>query len=460
MPNGNPRTGIRNMDDDVVISSDVEEVDDNVPHRRGCALSSKDPATENTVDNVLGPRLFSLLWEGYRLHPYRHNTSAYNKARAMELLVQGYTVIAVPALWSARDRGAALLNLRRDLSTMPEFKPEYVASLADPSAPAPQLVGGGFAALGNPSSFHLPSVRHYRDISHDLMEMVLQEYVQLPDFTATHPEFADINLGDVNVSQVMDRILVRCRGQAPTADSWHRDNSPAANDGTRRPRDEQAFLVFGGWLNPAVESHGAQKFTCKPGSHAHVDKTTALGFDKITDEGVLRELNANPTTVDVPPGCILLFHSNILHNVYSVEARADMFRIFLGMYISTSTEALYPGNTAQFLKDMDAFAAMVEKSSQVPRMYPILWWSLHIEKLLKFSAEAFDDSMLITKRRYFTKLKKSADVRVIPEEMDSLAVLAQKGLLTYNIPQYKLAELQKYLPHPMCSGAEHEHAHK
>ena len=118
MPNGNPVPGIRNMDDDVVIiSSDVEEVDDDVPHRRGCAPSSKDPATENTVDNVLGPRLFSLLWEGYRLHPYRHNTVAYNKARAMELLVQGYTVIAVPALWNVRDRRAALLNLRHDLST-------------------------------------------------------------------------------------------------------------------------------------------------------------------------------------------------------------------------------------------------------------------------------------------------------------------------------------------------------
>ena len=71
-----------------------------------------------------------------------------------------------------------MMALRRDLSTMPEYVPDKIASIADPSVPLPSigLVGGDFAALGNPSSFHLEAVRRYRDVCNNIMEMVLKAY--------------------------------------------------------------------------------------------------------------------------------------------------------------------------------------------------------------------------------------------------------------------------------------------
>ena len=134
---------------------------------------------------------------------------------------QGYTVI--PLLdHSINDRF---------LETLKKF-PEITQNTT-------QYVLGGFSALGNPASFHNDLVRELRLQAHGPVQSVLSE-------------FADPGQ---KFEQIPDRMMFRPKGQVPTAESWHRDESKLAKPGDK---------IFGGWLNLDSKS---QYFSCCPGTH-------------------------------------------------------------------------------------------------------------------------------------------------------------------------------------------------
>ena len=156
---------------------------------------------------------------------------------------------------------------------------------------------GGFGALANPSSFHHPWVRKMREM---LMCEIL-DYDVLP-------------VEGRNLEQVFDRVMFRRKGDKPTAESVHRDEAVTAKEGD---------LIFGGWLNFDKTD---QKLLCCPGTHLEVGGQNK-GFAKIKDAKEIEKYRELMRSVRVPPGHLLVFYENIVHEVASRKAEDDVRRL-------------------------------------------------------------------------------------------------------------------------------------
>ena len=88
------------------------------------------------------------------------------------------------------------------ISTVFQF-PEYI-STTNP-------VLGGFAAFGNPSSFHNPFIRKLRKDVYKYLQKVLFK------------DYASVVNPSLKSEMLFDRMLLRKKGQNPLAESWHRD---------------------------------------------------------------------------------------------------------------------------------------------------------------------------------------------------------------------------------------------
>ena len=109
---------------------------------------------------------------------------------------------------------------------------------------------GGFAAYGNPSSFHCPLVKLLRQATFEavMKSNIFQRYLKKvrPD------EYKQFHL-----EVLFDRILHRFAGQQAGVETAHRDVTPS-----KFLHEEDDDLLFGGWLN--MTSH-EQFFIGKPG---------------------------------------------------------------------------------------------------------------------------------------------------------------------------------------------------
>jgi hypothetical protein len=223
-----------------------------------------------------------------------------------------------------------------------------------------KFVGGGFSALGNPSSFHSMVVRHLRRIAHNAM--VNENPFELGS--------------EYKVSQVIDRLMKRIPGAAPGKESWHRDVATNTKEGD---------IVFGGWINLDGSD---QYFSCIPGTHNDAVSTSS-GFvvnllqsdkDKITAH---QKLKKKPL-VRIPPGCMLIFNERLIHEVVSKKASKTMLRLFTGWYVSKTDQphdsrpndgvATDKTNKKRLIDRLNKQAAMYIKSGQMPPMAPPLHW--------------------------------------------------------------------------------------
>ena len=214
------------------------------------------------------------------------------------------------------------------------------------------FVMGGFSALGNPSSFHHPYVRKVRQwCMFHLIKKVFHKYE------------------GCKLEQIIDRIMYRPIGSAPTRESWHRDEAPNALDNDK---------TFGGWLNL---DNKPQYFSCIPGTHKEASEKG--GFNKITDRAKIKELNKSKKKVEIPPGHIIIFYENILHEVCGSKAKDPMKRVFLGLRL-TESKMPYFNNINHML---DVQSVMTIKSNQTPAMYSRVhtMYTKHRERLIKFS---------------------------------------------------------------------------
>ena len=223
----------------------------------------------------------------------------------------------------------------------PEYRRNPKSSALDVNGNPLVYVAGGFAALGNPASFHNPFVRKLRRKAFDVALPIMTDYITFMEGDNTK-----------YVSSLPDRMMYRKKGQAPVAEAWHRDVMPP---GMLKDGDE----IFGGWIN--LDSK-PQFFSCVLGSHANKTlQELDPGF--ATLEGSIRRgyrdhklgdispkdtkskidgVSKNSSIVSIPPGYMIVFPQYILHEVVAKKASYDVRRLFTEWRLSAKQGMLYP----------------------------------------------------------------------------------------------------------------------
>lgn len=253
----------------------------------------------------------------------------------------GYMVVPTDVL----DNPNVVQNMIETMADFPEFKPSVKSHVL-----------GGFAALGNPASFHNPFVRNLR------MQIMQTMIPVFGDFVSQLP-----NPGDWKLEQIVDRMMLRSKGLSASSESWHRDETPNASESDK---------TYGGWLN--LDSH-SQNFSLVPGTHKEVRGHS--GFSTIKSKEKKKRLREKAVKVEIPPGHLLVFYEHTLHEVIATKAKVDQHRLFMGWRITLETEPLQP-MLEQRLIDQSVMAL---KSNQIPPMYAKLHWTNWRQKIVDFS---------------------------------------------------------------------------
>ncbi len=225
--------------------------------------------------------------------------------------------------------------------------PEFRNLSPHPLQDETPLVGGGFGALANASSFHCGWAREMRKVA---QETVLRHHaIPVPPGHC--------------LSQCFDRIMVRKIGQRATKEQWHRDSVGAGT--TLAPGD----ALYGGWL--ALD---AQTFSCVPGSQLAVNP--GRGFAKLS-QAEIEAFSRRRFTVQVPAGALLVFNETLVHEVVG-GAHPDQptqARLFTGWYVSPEERRIYERMAGVNFHAIIAEQAVPPlKSGQypvmIPKMYP------------------------------------------------------------------------------------------
>lgn len=253
--------------------------------------------------------------------------------RKTAFFISGYTVVP---LYSLQQTALARENVASEIAAFTETNEGRV-------------ILGGFAALGNPSSFHNPTVRGIREDAHPVAKKAIAEA-----FAETGHRF----------EQIIDRLRWNEPDQTPSKESWHRDIAPGTKTGD---------VVFGGWVNLDPVP---QEFCCVPCTHREEPARGSQGFAKISKERH-KELESRSQLVQIPPGHMLIFDERLVHCVLGTKKKEPSCRLFLGWRLTHSDEPL--------IKDLDKLlrrqAVMPLKSGQFPRIFPKLYWTNWRSKL-------------------------------------------------------------------------------
>jgi len=237
-------------------------------------------------------------------------------------------------------------DIQHSFSHMEASFPEYTMN-------ARPLVLGGFAAYGNPSSFHNSFVKHLRK---QCLETVIKNGIFtrfLRDMNVEHTDY--------KIEVLFDRILHRFKGQKPVSETAHRDITPHSelHDGD---------YVFGGWLNL---SNTDQYFMCKPGSHLDTKDTktaaeSSSGFNTLSKESTQTEYMPFGKEFTVKPGHLILFPQHILHEVLSNKSKHTQYRLFIGWRLTKSNSLIFEQQKRSAIHNL---SVPMLPSGQIPPMY-------------------------------------------------------------------------------------------
>lgn len=309
------------------------------------------------------------------------------------LKTNGYAVYDIYGLNRARFRGW----INWDIVSFPEFTPECTD----------RRPLGGFGAFNNPSSFHCPSVRCLRRIAYHIISPVLQGLK--PD-ESYHKEM------------IIDRLMVRPAGVAPSAETWHRDEAPLAHD---------TDIILGGWINLDDRD---QVFSCVPGTHDVVSGHS--GFGLIKDKSAIALYNQQRVHVVIPPGHMLIFNEKLIHEVLAKRQKHACYRLFTSWRLTKSLEPLHD-NLDEML---DKQAAVTIKSGQQPPMWAKLHWTNWVDKL-----EEYSKSFVPICREEATVKSGPKAGRVVSRVVRHMKSLVEYGMPTYS--PYSPEERSMYKPH-------------
>lgn len=346
----------------------------------------------------------------------RARTQTTTETLARQLYREGYAVVHNSGLVAAvKD------NLHRRFQETLQALPEYRRDPKDPTKNASgktlRYAMGGFGALGVPSSFHNPLVRDLRSRCMAAVQPVLAEYAG---------EYF-LNSATAKIEQLVDRMLYRPAGDKPSAESWHRDQSPDRKDGD---------LILGGWIN--LDAKEPQHLCCVPGSHSGVQPSSG-GFAPITDKKKRAEYKQKARDVCVQPGEILLFVQEMVHQVRAKVLKHDMQRLFLGWRITYSAQPL---QIAAF-NQLQGQSPVLLKSGQRPPMYARLHWANWADRLSDWATESLQDSLLC-ERTFLGGQRKGERCQIPLRFVHALRCLDLPGFDGY--PAYRPEELQMHRP--------------
>jgi hypothetical protein len=268
-----------------------------------------------------------------------------------------------------------LSSIRKEFDETLKKFPEY---LRNPTT-EPVYVLGGFAALGNPASFHNTLVRKLR-------VMCWKKAIKL--FHKMINRYYDTNLkNNYKVEVLYDRMMYRKTGQKAVAEAWHRDVMPPS---LILDQDE----IYGGWIN--LDSTD-QYFSCIPGSHLGIiQRGIPSGFNtmekresakllknikvkeaikkltKVQKEKYINNLvkpimayvSQKKHKFKIPPGHMVIFPQYIMHEVVANAVKHDMYRLFLGWRITISDKSLLDND--YYMKNQ---AVVPLPGGMIPPMY-------------------------------------------------------------------------------------------
>lgn len=363
------------------------------------------------------------------------------EAYAAFLEEHGYVVISVP--WFAGKQNACRMRkeFEQEVIAFPEFtvRPNFDqvakypgnATKYDDTLAYRRYGLGGTSFLGAASVFHNMFVRRMREkVMHTVIECLFQAYVRdiLMD---TRQEY--------NIQQFVDRVMIRPKFDSASPEGWHRDEAPGM------AKDDK---TYGGWINLDTED---QFLSCAPSTHKrhlHIDRPYVRGengFSKIDkkDHPVYKGAS---TRIRVPPGCILVFQEDLVHEVMSMELTYTSVRQFFGWRLTKETTIdLKPNNKPRKLNP-DEFrelfhdqAVIPIKSGQMPEMYPTsfndLYKKIQLPRWHKFKHENMVPNVMPPESE---KGKNNY--------MKSLRQLHHEGSITMMHPDYDDRELAILVP--------------
>lgn len=305
-----------------------------------------------------------------------------------KLYVYGTTTI--PILSSCQ-----LDEYRTQMKQEMEQFPEYLRNSTNKLV----YVLGGFGALGNPSSFHNPTIRRlrkkvYQQAVARLFRHLVNDY--------------QLVVGNNNVPQLeyyletlLDRFMYRLKGTAPSAETWHRD---VAKDNLIEFNDE----IYGGWINLDTKS---QFMSCIPGSHLGVRlKGLPSGFATIGKKDI-DKFKPYKQLFEIKPGHCIIFPQYLLHEVVSKKAPYDMMRLFTGWRLSTSGKSFYTNEVLDKL--IETQATPILPSGQKTPMFAANHGSFFLKKnftidpstnyssnTIEWSKDSFQPQLLVEKKDY------------------------------------------------------------
>jgi len=266
-----------------------------------------------------------------------------------------YGFVVIPVLRDPNARKMWEARMWSALDDMPEYRVK--------GKPA-QRVLGGFGALGNPASFHHPTVQELRKN--------LKAFVSKPLFAALARQTMTPTPADVKLEMLFDRVCVRFKHfGSVSSESWHRDiyDGPkfghrslpeTLNDG--RAPDE----IFGGWLNLSDQNtHFKGIAKSHLGQEARAAQRGGGGFSQLTPQQVSSQnvearlaAQAGQTfgrasassapgracgSIIVPPGHQIIFYQRLLHAVAGGPGPTEpQLRLFVGHRLTRESAPLFP----------------------------------------------------------------------------------------------------------------------
>lgn len=324
--------------------------------------------------------------------PKRTRTIKSPHDHAHELDTKGVTVFSLG--FSVTFLALLQLWACQEIAAYPEFKGD-----------ATEFVGGGFQAHGNAGSFHNPMVRWLRWYLHVAATPIYRALAN--------------TLGYTFIQMIPDRLMLRVKGRAATAETFHRDEAKGLPENA---------LAFGGWFNFSTNS---VYFRCVPATH-RTSQGIIKGFVKVRDPKLYK---GKDKLVEIPPGHMIIFQENLVHAVNGTKNKFDQYRLFTSAILSHSPN---PFDPMVFTHTIPNQAPFTLKSGQISAMIPKLWLVNHTEKVKVFAPMLHDRCTYEHEFKSGKKkgLKMRAPLRLCP----SLQELGAK------YEDYTQEEIRRYMP--------------
>ena len=203
-----------------------------------------------------------------------------------------------------------------------------------------EFVFGPSGELGHPTSFHHPSIRKLRMKIHEKLKKFWKPIIDEED------KFIEL---------LFDRFAICRSGTRLPNESWHRDIYHKKID-----KD----YIYSGWVNLDNEGSDDQLFSCILSSHNHI------------------KMNNKSKLIRIPPGHIIIYSQNMVHEAISKEYKATSYKLHIGWRTTEHLEPLFEENVTTAIENQGLIKI---PCGQVPSIYGSNHRRLCSDRLLEFS---------------------------------------------------------------------------